>query len=281
MNYNRRRPMYTMKRDGQKETYNTYKSNHSKDIKKIKPESMNINKKCQVENDYYDMKPSLTKSPAQYQLTFHDDYCSRTSQDSFSHGGEDAASMISFGSVPSSSNGSENPSAAHSLVEVDTFLTSLLSKGVEEILETLLPMSSSLENCEKMRSSGCLPFLIQLLHTHPAYAEKNRPSREDRSKVLCILTNIVQKQTSDRQSRRESKVLEIIWLIQQYSDFLRDVTKAYQEQDYSSGRVKERGCKNVHITISQTGENLLDFIVCGKIFLLLEKIVSQSLYFRL
>ena len=138
-----------------------------------------------------------------------------------------------------------------------------------------------MHNCDKMRSSGCLPFLIKLLHTYPEYEDNNRPSRRERAKSLFILNNIVQHQSSVRQNKRETKVLGILWLIRQYSDFLRDVNAACQENEISSARVVGAGCRNVHLTVLPTAENLNDFIVCGKIFSLLEKIVSQSLYFRL
>lgn len=273
--------MYTTKHDSQKESNNTCKLKHNRERKKVKPEIRDANKKCQVENDYYDMKPSLTKSPAQHQLTFNDDYCTRTSQESFSHGGEDAASMISFGSIPSSSTGSENPSSAHSFVEVDTFIESLLAKGcVDEILETLQPMSYSLHGCEKMRSSGCLPFLIRQLHIHPTYEEENRPNQDTRTRVLHILTNIVQNQSSDRQSRRESKVLDILWLIRQYSDLLRDFSRACKKHEQGGDRVQETGCENVQIHLFQKRENLQDFIVCGKIIIILCQNYLKLFYFR-
>ena len=95
-----------------------------------------------------------------------------------------------------------------------------------------------------------------------------------------ILANIVQNQSSDRQSRRESKVLNMLWLIRQYSDLLRDFSRACKKHEQGGYRAQETGCKNVQITILQKRENLQDFIVCGKILIILSKKYFKLFYFR-
>ena len=68
-------------------------------MKKSRPRS---NKKNSDENDYCDMKPSIRRSPPQYQNVFfpYDGYCTGTSQ-------EGGGSLESWGSAPSSCSSGE------------------------------------------------------------------------------------------------------------------------------------------------------------------------------
>ena len=241
--------------DRKKEIPDTWKAKHKDERRKVKPENLNHNAKCQVENDYYDMKP----------LPVTGEYCVSTSQDY--NGGEDIASMISYdGCIPTSYSGSDDTSTTPSLGELDNILESLLtSDNVTDTVDYLLALSCNKENCNKIRRSGCLSFLINQLHTHPTYQENNRPSQNIRMRVLNILTNIAQNQNSDPQIRRDLKVLDILWNIRQYTDLLRDFFKACESNETFSAQAKETGCKNVLITVLQEGKNLQDIIVCGKI----------------
>ena len=271
MNSNRR-PMYRAKGDSEKETYNTKKPKHKGEILKINPEILSVKEKHQVENVYYEMKPSLTKSPPPNDLKYGDEYYTRTNQDSIFQGGEGAASLISFSSLTSSENGSGHTSAPESIVEVDTVIESIIAKGcVDEVLDSLQPLSCSEYGCEQMRSSGCLPFLIQQLHIQPAYEEHCRPARDTRQRVLNILTNIVKNQSSVQRGRRESKILDILWTIRQYTDLLRDLMKAYESNSQVSARANEIGCENVKTTILKRGKNVKSVILCGKIIFILGK----------
>ena len=262
MNYNRGRPIYTRKCDSEKEA-NSKKQ--KKKIEIINPNIKRVNNKHHIENEYYEMRPPLTESLAQKDLIYNDKYYTLTSQDSFSQGGEGAASLISFSSEPSSGNDSENTSAPHSLVEKDTFIESLIAKGcVDDVLDSLDSTSGSVDGCDQMRSSGCLPFLIQQLHLQPAYEEHCRPARDMRQRVLNILTNIVHNQSSARQCRRESKILEILWSILQYSELLRDVIKACESDDKVRASAEKTSCEKVKITVLQNRKNLQGLINCGK-----------------
>ena len=255
MKQKKRRQMHNSQSDQKKVIPDTWKAKHKDERREMKPESLNHNAKCQEENDYYDMKP----------LPVTGEYCMSTCQDY--NGGEDIASMISYDScIPTSYSGSDSTSTTPSLGELGNILESLLaSDNITDTVDSLLALSSSKENCQKIRKSGCLSFLINQLHTHPTYQEINRPSQNIRRKVLNILTNIAQNQNSDRQIRRDLKVLDLLWNIKQYSDLLRDILNVCKSNETFSAQVQETGCKKVQITLLQEGKNLQDFIVCGKI----------------
>merc|ERR1719317_1788823 len=107
--------------------------------------------------------------------------------------------MISYDScIPTSYSGSDSTSTTPSLGELGNILESLLtSENITDTVDSLLALSSSKENCHNIRRSGCLPFLINQLHTHPTYQENDRPSQHVRKKVLNILTNFAQNQNSE------------------------------------------------------------------------------------
>ena len=247
------RQMHNSQSDQKKVIPDIWKAKHKAERRKVMEENLNHNVKCQVENDYCDMKP----------LPVTGEYCMSTSQDC--NGGEDIASMISYDRYGSSYSGSDSTSTTPSLGELDNILESLLtSENITDTVDSLLALSSSKENCHKIRRSGCLPFLINQLHTHPTYQENDRPSHLVRRRVLNILTNIAQNQNNDRQTRRDLKVLGILWNIRQYTDLLRDF-KACKSNETFYTQVQETGCKNVQIKLLQEGKNLEDIIVCGKI----------------
>ena len=58
---------------------------------------------------------------------------------------------------------------AGGVLEAANSLMSLLGcSDVEKMSRTLLAMSSSTANCDIMRTSRCIPLLVQLLHMDPA-----------------------------------------------------------------------------------------------------------------
>ena len=87
-------------------------------------------------------------------------------------------------------------------------------------------MSSSPANCDMMRGSRCIPLLVQLLHLDPAHPANPRPSRPVRARAARSLHNIVHAHPADKHCKREAKVLKLLEVLRQYSDFLRDVLEA-------------------------------------------------------
>ena len=119
-----------------------------------------------------------------------------------------------------------------------------------------------------MRSSRIIPILVQLLHgeggtqlSEPSLAQ--RPSREVRFRVARALHNIVHAHPTDKQCKREARVLRLLETLRLYSDFLRDFVLAS-----ASGQVEvpEAGCSPVCIRLVPGGHKPSgkDLLICGK-----------------
>ena len=110
------------------------------------------------EADYCDMKPTLMPQNTEFSLA-----------------GEDLASLISFDSLPSSSGGSGDQ---YSQTMTDPRVSALLDSGLsqQDVLSSLLQWSSQAASSARLRS-GCLPYLVNLLHQQPG---QPRPAREIR-----------------------------------------------------------------------------------------------------
>ena len=92
---------------------------------------------------------------------------------------------------------------------------------VEKMSKTLLAMSSSPTNCDMMRSSRCIPLLVQLLHLDHLNPNLPRPSRHVRARAARCLHNIVHAHPTDKHCKREAKVLKLLEILRQYCDLLR------------------------------------------------------------
>ena len=119
-----------------------------------------------------------------------------------------------------SSSGDARTEAANSLMAL------LGCSDIDKMSRTLLAMSSSPANCDMMRGSRCIPLLVQLLHLDPAHPANPRPARPVRARAARSLHNIVHAHPTDKHCKREAKVLKLLEVLRQYSDFLRDVLEA-------------------------------------------------------
>jgi len=184
--------------------------------------------------------------------------------------GEETASVISFtSSVHSLGDGGENwrqrESELDCRVEAANSLMSLLGcTDVDKMSRTLLAMSSSPANCDMMRSSRCIPLLVQLLHIDPSHPDNPRPARPVRARAARSLHNIVHAHPSDKHCKREAKVLKLLEVLRQYCDFLRDVLEASVGSGVGKMAVKNTGCKRVSIQVVEGGEKYAeqDLMVC-------------------
>ncbi|XP_044743174.1 uncharacterized protein LOC123305506 isoform X2 [Chrysoperla carnea] len=79
---------------------------------------------------------------------------------------------------------------------------------------TLLALSSSPESCLAMRKSGCIPLLVQLVHS-----ECDALTRQQASQALH---NLVQAQPDERLLRRETRVLKLLEQIRIYCENIVD-----------------------------------------------------------
>jgi hypothetical protein len=120
-----------------------------------------------------------------------------------------------------------------------------------------------------MRNSRIIPILIQMLHgegsqfSGPSLGQ--RQSRDVRLRVARALHNIVHAHPTDKQCKREARVLRLLETLRIYSDFLRDFVLAS-----STGQVEvpEVGCGPVCIRLVPGGDKATgkDLLVCGEFF---------------
>uniref|UniRef100_A0A0C9QMT5 Apc_4 protein n=1 Tax=Fopius arisanus TaxID=64838 RepID=A0A0C9QMT5_9HYME len=98
----------------------------------------------------------------------------------------------------------------------------LLGDAGEDTSATLLSLSTSVENCSAMRQSGCLPLLIQLIHT----PEQSPKVRTGASRALYNIVRATQHQDEDNQ---ELQILELIQQLREYSRALRNDEEVGEE----------------------------------------------------
>ena len=192
--------------------------------------------------------------------------------------GEETASVISFTSSVHSVQGegeraetwrNRDSSLAGEcrVTEAANSLMSLLGcTDVDKMSRTLLAMSGSPANCDMMRSSRCIPLLVQLLHVDPAHPDNPRPARQVRARAARALHNIVHAHPSDKHCKREAKVLKLLEVLRQYCDFLRDVMEASLGSSAGKLAVKTAGCRRLTIQVVEGGEKYAeqDLMVCGE-----------------
>lgn len=85
----------------------------------------------------------------------------------------------------------------------------------QDMSRTLLAMSLSPDSCVAMRQSGCLPLLVQLLHS-------SEQDADTRNRAAQALHNMVHAHPDDKRGRREARVLKLLEQIRLYCDALRN-----------------------------------------------------------
>lgn len=87
-------------------------------------------------------------------------------------------------------------------------------------------------------SLGCLPLLVQLLHSNDEMTSSSedlqinrRRARGARRRASAAMHNIVHAYVDDKQGRRETRVLRLLEQIRDYCDHLRDVEGLEEEED--------------------------------------------------
>lgn len=95
-------------------------------------------------------------------------------------------------------------------VKVDMVYSLLAVLGMSEcpdMGQTLLALSSSADSSRAMRQAGCLPVLVQLVHSK---FEDELEGTETREKAGKALRNLVEGQMDDKSKKRELKVLKLL-----------------------------------------------------------------------
>ena len=69
-----------------------------------------------------------------------------------------------------------------------------------------------------------------------------------RCQALHVISNLINNQTqSDKRRKRESKVIGLLWLVRQYTDFMRDTLVASEDNMVLRTAVGELGCSPVRL----------------------------------
>lgn len=137
--------------------------------------------------------------------------------------GQDAVSVKSFSSN-GSADGHRPSTALENKMECVCSLISLLSLSPEnnaDLSGPLLEMSRSMESCIAMRQAGCIPLLVQLIHS--------KVPRETRDRAAKALRNIIHTQTDDKAGRREARVWRLLEQVREYCYVLEDIVEARKE----------------------------------------------------
>lgn len=135
----------------------------------------------------------------------------------------DSASVRSYSSN-GSADGPRPSSNLENKMECVCSLISLLSLSPEnnaDLSGPLLEMSRSVESCIAMRQAGCIPLLVQLIHS--------KVPRETRDRAAKALRNIIHTQTDDKAGRREARVWRLLEQVREYCYILEDVVEARNE----------------------------------------------------
>ncbi|KAK3907501.1 Adenomatous polyposis coli protein [Frankliniella fusca] len=129
-----------------------------------------------------------------------------------------ASSSLASGPMPLdglASRRAHNQQQLGAKVEMVYGLLSMLgTHDRQDMSRKLLAMSSSPDSCVAMRQSGCLPLLVQLLHS-------SEQDAEIRNRAAQALYNMVHAYPDDKRGRREGRVLKLLEQIRLYCEALR------------------------------------------------------------
>lgn len=96
---------------------------------------------------------------------------------------------------------------------VYSLLSMLGSHNSIDMSREFLEMSKNLECCIAMRQSGCIPLLVQLVHSDP--------DANTKQKAALALYNVIRANPDDKSGRREAKVFKLLQQIRDFCDLLR------------------------------------------------------------
>ena len=156
-----------------------------------------------------DVSPVMsTRSGSQSSLAV---YCNTPHRD-------ETASVMSF-----TSGASTHQDLDSKIDQVRNLLAVIDTRDAKETAQTLYSLSTSKENCQAMRLSGCLPLLIQL--QHKSKLRDPRVAHQVRMRSAQAIRNIVAAGMEDKRGKREYRVLQLIEVVRSYCTELRYVRK--------------------------------------------------------
>lgn len=115
---------------------------------------------------------------------------------------------------------------------VYSLLSMLGSHDIKVTASKFLDLSKSPETCSTLRRSGCIPLLVQMIHSDS--------DDQSRKYAAQALHNVVHCHPDDKAGRRESKVLKLIEAIIDYGEYLKSVSIAVSVTASSSTTSMER-----------------------------------------
>lgn len=105
---------------------------------------------------------------------------------------------------------------------VYSLLSMLGTHDRDDMSKTLLAMSRSPDSCLAMRQSGCLPLLVQLLHSTDGSPMPDAGAKAARHRAMAALHSVIFAQPDDQRARREMRMLQMLEIVRLYCETLRD-----------------------------------------------------------
>ena len=97
---------------------------------------------------------------------------------------------------------------------VYSLLSLLIIHDRDDMSKILLAMSRSVDSCFVMRQSGCLPLLVQLLHSCDTSVSDNRVNtRAVRQRATAALHNIVFGYPDDKRTKQKMRILYLLEIV--------------------------------------------------------------------
>jgi adenomatosis polyposis coli protein len=127
------------------------------------------------------------------------------------------AADMKYASLPSTVMHTSNGSASDLGPKVECVYSLLSMLGSHDSLEMsakFLELSKNRETCAALRRSGCIPLLVQIMHSDPDLAARKKAGQ--------ALHNVVHCHPDDKAGRREARVLRLIEQLIEYCDSLRE-----------------------------------------------------------
>lgn len=106
---------------------------------------------------------------------------------------------------------------------VYSLLSMLGSNDSLEMSQKFLDLSRTPETCLTLRRSGCIPLLVQMIHSADGSGPNDNMVRK---RAGMALHNVVHSHTDEKAGRREAKVLRLLDQIMEYCSFLRTLLQS-------------------------------------------------------
>lgn len=111
------------------------------------------------------------------------------------------------------------------VVCVYSLISMLGSNDSAEMSKKFLELSHNRETCTSLRSSGCVPFLVQMMQSD-IQSKEGIFNKEISKRAISTLQNIANFNPDERAKRREVRVLKLIEQLLDYCSFLKTLLQS-------------------------------------------------------